>query len=98
MEDCLNTEAVMEYSRTYPAAVAGRGDYFHYDPQTKEATLVYTPDPQVAEPTVLRVPVMWHYPQGFTLQVETPGVPTPSLLTPRWHLKEWPPGPRAAVT
>ena len=49
MEDCLNTEAVMEYSRTYPAAVAGRGDYFHYDPQTKEATLVYTPDPQVTE-------------------------------------------------
>ena len=47
MEDCLNTEAVREYSRTYPAAVAGRGDYFHFDPETKEATLVYTPDPQV---------------------------------------------------
>jgi len=76
MKDCLNTEAVMEYSRTYPAAVAGRGDYFHYDPQTKEATLVYTPDPQVAEPTVLRVPVMWHYPQGFTLQVAPEGVAT----------------------
>ena len=30
MEECLNTEAVLEYSRVYPAAVAGTGKYFHF--------------------------------------------------------------------
>ena len=31
------------------------------------------------EPTVLRVPVMWHYPRGFTLQVATWSPTTPQV-------------------
>merc|ERR1712038_104104 len=74
MDECLNTEAVLEYSRTFPAAIAGRGDYFHYDIDTKEAVLVFTPDPTVELPTVLKVPVAWHYKDGFTVQVAPEGV------------------------
>ena len=35
----------------------------------REAVLVYTPDPLVTAPTVLKVPVTWLYPGGFNLQV-----------------------------
>jgi len=73
MDECLNTEAVLEYSRTFPAAIAGRGNYFHYDIETKEAVLVFTPDPNVELPTVLKVPVAWHYTNGFTIQVAPEG-------------------------
>ena len=90
MNECLNTEAVLEYSRspsaqtppsnmstpinfhhsrTFPAAIAGQGDYFHYDINTKEAVLVFSPDSNVELPTVLKVPVAWHYTKGFTIQV-----------------------------
>ena len=30
MDECLNTDAVMEYTRVYPEAVAGDGKYFHF--------------------------------------------------------------------
>ena len=30
---------------------------------------MYTPDPAVELPTVLKVPVAWHYTNGFTVQV-----------------------------
>ena len=32
-----NSSPVQSFSRTFPAAIAGRGDYFHYDIDTKEA-------------------------------------------------------------
>ena len=30
MAECLNTDAVMEYTRVYPESVAGDGEYFHF--------------------------------------------------------------------
>ena len=39
LESCLNTDTVRTYARTYPAAVAGTADYFHFDPDTSEAVL-----------------------------------------------------------
>merc|ERR1711892_238393 len=44
MDECLNTDAVMEYTRVYPEAVAGNGKYFHFSTDTYDATLIYQPD------------------------------------------------------
>ena len=41
LESCLNTDSVRTYARTYPAAVAGTADYFHFDPDTSEAVLCH---------------------------------------------------------
>jgi hypothetical protein len=30
MDECLNTDAVMEYTRVYPESIAGDGEYFHF--------------------------------------------------------------------
>jgi len=76
MEECLNTEAVMEYTRVFPEAVAGNGKYFHYNPETKDATLVYQPEEITrTENTVVRVPDYWLYqPDGYTVVLSPEGV------------------------
>ena len=35
LESC--SKVIFIFVRTFPAAIAGRGDYFHYDMETKEA-------------------------------------------------------------
>ena len=36
-EEFLKAMNFRHFFRTFPAAIAGRGDYFHYDIDTKEA-------------------------------------------------------------
>jgi len=78
MAECLNVDAVLEYSRVYPEAIAGVGNYFHYDVDTKEAVLVYQPNPEIAAATTMRVPVAWHYTNGFDVAISPEGVATRS--------------------
>jgi len=75
MDECLNTDAVMEYTRVYPEAVAGDGKYFHFSTDTYDATLIYQPDETTKTgQTVLRVPATWLYPSGYSVSVSPMGV------------------------
>jgi hypothetical protein len=75
MEECLNTDAVMEYTRVYPEAVAGDGKYFHFSTETYEAVLVYQPSEDTrALQTVLRVAAAWLFPTGYSVAISPEGV------------------------
>lgn len=76
MDECLNTEAVMEYSRVYPEAIAGVGNYFHFDTEIREAVLIYQPNPDIDGATVLRIPLTWLYKDGFKVAISPVGVAT----------------------
>jgi hypothetical protein len=58
----------------YPAAIAGRGSYFHFDTATDEAVLVFQPSATIVEPTLLRVPTAFRYPAGLQVAISPAGV------------------------
>lgn len=51
--------------RTYPQAVAGTPLSFSFDPTSGAFALRYLPNPHIAAPTVIAVPVALHYPAGY---------------------------------
>ena len=60
---------VQSLSRAYPQAVAGTPISFSFDPGSGEFHLLYIPNPSIAAPTVVFVPVSVHYPHGYRSQV-----------------------------
>jgi endoglycosylceramidase len=52
-------------SRTYPQAVAGVPVSFDFSPSTGVFHLVYVPDHRVHAPTLVFVPTVLHYPDGY---------------------------------
>merc|ERR1719481_223307 len=82
LSSCLNVDTVKTYARTYPAAVAGTGEYFYFNSETDEALLVYQPDPNIEEPTVIRVPVNWRYQERqLTVNISPEGVAQYEFMT-----------------
>ena len=74
LASCLNAERVRVFARTYPSAVAGTANYFHFDKETSEALLVFQPEPSIQEPTVMRVPVAWRYEAGVQVDISPSGL------------------------
>merc|ERR1712110_940077 len=66
---------------TYPAAVAGTANYFHFDKETSEALLVFQPEPSILEPTVIRVPVTWRYEAGVKVDIAPSGLASWTFMT-----------------
>ncbi|HEX9235148.1 MAG TPA: cellulase family glycosylhydrolase [Actinomycetota bacterium] len=60
--------------RTYPQAVAGTPLSFAFHPERADRlfTLTYRTDPSIHVPTIVFVPVQWHYPNGYTVAVRGP--------------------------
>ncbi|HJP66796.1 MAG TPA: cellulase family glycosylhydrolase [Actinomycetota bacterium] len=58
--------------RTYPQAVAGTPLSFAFDPDTARFSLAYGTDPSIHAPTVVFVPVTFHYPRGYRVTVSGP--------------------------
>merc|ERR1711936_323408 len=71
---CLRMDRATTYARTYPAAIAGTAKYFTFNDETSEALLVFQPDPNIAQPTELRVATQWRYPAGVEIVVIPPGL------------------------
>lgn len=70
MKECLNVDAVMEYTRVFPEAIAGEGRYFHFNPKTLDSTLIYQPNEMLrSSSTILRVPASWLYTEGFKVNI-----------------------------
>jgi len=82
IESCLNPDRVRLFARTFPAAVAGTGKYFHFNDATDEAVLVYQPDPSIDQPTLLRVPVQWRYESGVQINISPAGVASWNFMAP----------------
>ena len=80
LSSCLNEDRARVFARTYPAAVAGTANYFHFDKETSEAMLVFQPDPSIQEPTVMRVPVTWRYEAGVQVDISPSGLASWSFL------------------
>lgn len=72
MAACLNTDAVMQWSRTYAKAVAGFTHSFRFNVSTLSAELVYTINPRCVQPTVIFVSQSWVYRAGITVTI-SPG-------------------------
>ena len=74
-------EYVLEYTRVFPEALAGSSQYFHFDPVSRAATLVWQPRQQHRDTnTVVRVASEWLYPAGYTVSLSPAG-------TARWEAR-----------
>ena len=73
---CLRMDRARIYARTYPAAIAGTGKYFHFNEETSEALLVFQPDSSILQPTELRVATQWRYPAGLQVDISPAGLAT----------------------
>lgn len=76
LADCLDRDAVRAYARCYPMAVAGVLRSHAFDPTTAIGNFTFTPSESVTAPTVLFVPVDWHYPTGFNIDIQPAGAAT----------------------
>ena len=81
LSSCLNKDRVRVFARTFPSAVAGTANYFHFDKETSEALLVFQPEPSIQEPTVIRVPVTWRYEAGVRVDIAPAGLASWSFMT-----------------
>ena len=88
LTSCLNEDRARVFARTYPSAVAGTANYFHFDKETSEALLVFQPEPSIQEPTVIRVPVTWRYEAGVRVDVAPSGLASWSFMTASEGLSE----------
>jgi hypothetical protein len=56
-------------ARTYPVATAGVPKSHSFDPATEAFDFTYRSDPRVKAPTLIRVPLDYHYPRGYIASV-----------------------------
>jgi endoglycosylceramidase len=52
-------------ARTYPVATAGVPQSHSFDPASERFDFTYRSDPKVRAPTLIRVPLDYHYPRGY---------------------------------
>ena len=67
--DCINTDQVKIYARTYPKAVAGESLAFTFNATTLDAVLEYIPDPNCKLPTEIFFSETWHYTNGIEVEI-----------------------------
>merc|ERR1719300_895457 len=79
VETCLNWERAKFFARVYPEALNGQGHYFNFDDATSEAVLVFQPSGS-PEPSLVKVPVAFRYPDGFQVSIAPEGVAEWNLL------------------
>jgi len=74
VDSCLDRDSVTTYARVYPTAIAGQGNFFQFNSDINVGILVYQPDPNISQPTEIKVPEIWRYKEGFTVEIEPQGV------------------------
>ena len=79
----LKRDKALVLIRTYPQAVAGTPLSFSFDPDTANFTFTYRTDPSIHAPTVVFVPVKWHYPRGYIVTVKGPAKISSARNQPR---------------
>jgi endoglycosylceramidase len=82
----LKEDKALVLIRTYPQAVAGTPLSFSFDPDSADFTLAYRADPSIHAPTVVFVPVKWHYAGGYVVTVTGPAKIVSSPNSPRLEL------------
>jgi endoglycosylceramidase len=84
----LKRDKALVLIRTYPQAVAGTPEAFEFRPDRPDRrfTLTYRTDPRISAPTVVFVPVQWHYPKGYVVTVEGPAKVVSGRNAPRLKL------------
>jgi endoglycosylceramidase len=85
----LKREKALVLIRTYPRAVAGTPLAFAFHPERPDRlfTLSYRTDPSIQAPTVVFVPLRWHYPGGYVVTVKGPAEIVSKPNAPRLRLK-----------
>ncbi|MFN2589190.1 MAG: cellulase family glycosylhydrolase [Actinomycetota bacterium] len=85
----LKEDKALVLIRTYPQAVAGTPLSFSFDPESPDRTftITYRTDRSIRQPTVIFVPVKWHYPRGYRVDVEGPARVTSDPNQPRLTLR-----------
>jgi endoglycosylceramidase len=85
----LKRDKALILIRTYPQAVAGTPLSFSFDPESRDRvfTMTYRTDPAIHAPTVIFVPVKWHYPRGYVVTVNGPARITSRPNAPRLTLR-----------
>lgn len=73
IDACVNVQNVGKYTRLYPQAIAGVLLSTAFEPSSGAAHVVFRPDYSISKPTVIYVPTMVHYPDGFNIEVRPAG-------------------------
>jgi endoglycosylceramidase len=90
----LKRDKALVLIRTYPQAVAGTPLSFEFHPKRRDRlfTLTYRTDPRIDAPTVVYVPVTWHYAKGYVVTVDGPAKIVSGRKAPRLKLTNTGPG------